>query len=454
MANKRKSDHQHDDGDENGEFDFGRHDDEDDDARPDRNDDIGEDDSDYYYDDDDNDDDDDDDRNYNYPRDGEGRPLLGLVHNDPEFTNMSIDDCVRVDVRTGEMIGRHDHLKKLIFCGFHSEKSIFDACLRSVAKNRSIEELIFSEVNNCYWGDIFDILAPFLENNLNLRRLTIHSWDHFPNAEIYSLTSILHRCRTSSLQSIEIVRSDLSAESALGLIPALTRLPQLKKLRLNHNRIFGRIFGRSLCEALAELIRNSPKLEELALCDCAMGVEDVEILAGALAGNKSVKNFILFGYEGWGRQFATTIGEKGWGTLVRHLCNTSSINKTYHSNHTLERVYDKWYPPEHVEPLPPDVIQHLLALNAVADKKYVAMKKIILFHDEIDVKPLSEWGLKMLPCIMEWFGNAKALVVEEVNLCIDSIRNLPYSESSCFILNLMASHRLSSPPFLPLLTIK
>jgi hypothetical protein len=34
-----------------------------------------------------------------------------------------------------------------------------------------------------------------------------------------------------------------------------------------------------------------------------------------------------------------------------------------------------------------------VALNAVADKKCVTMKKILLFHDEIDVKPLSEWGL-------------------------------------------------------------
>jgi len=79
-------------------------------------------------------------------------------------------------------------------------------------------------------------------------------------------------------------------------------------------------------------------------------------------------------------------------------------------------------------------------LNAVANKKYVAMKKILLFHDEIDMKPLSEWGLNMLPCILEWLGNAKALIVtEEVNLCIDGIHNLPYSESSCFILNLMSS---------------
>ena len=68
------------------------------------------------------------------------------------------------------------------------------------------------------------------------------------------------------------------------------------------------------------------------------------------------------------------------------------------------------------------------------------MKKILLFHDEIDMKPLSEWGLNMLPCILEWLGNAKArIVTEEVNLCIDGIHNLLYSESSCFILNLMSS---------------
>ena len=150
---------------------------------------------------------------------------------------------------------------------------------------------------------------------------------------------------------------------------------------MDHNRIFLRIFGRSLCEAFAELIRNSSNLEELSLCDCAIGVKDVEILVGALAGNKTVKIFVLFGNENWGRRYATNFGEKGWGTLIRHLCNTSIINKTYHSNHTLERIYDKWYPPQHVDPLPLDVIQHLLALNAVANKKCVAMKKILLQQD-------------------------------------------------------------------------
>jgi hypothetical protein len=157
-------------------------------------------------------------------------------------------------------------------------------------------------VNNYFWGDVFDILAPFLENNPNLQRLTVHSWNHKPNVEICLLTSILDHCRTSSLQSIEIVHSDLSAKSALGMIPALTRLPQLKKLKLDYNRFFDRIFGRSLYEALAELIQNSSKLEELALCDCAMGVEDVEMIAGALAENKTVKKCSF-----WQRELGKTL---------------------------------------------------------------------------------------------------------------------------------------------------
>ena len=41
------------------------------------------------------------------------------------------------------------------------------------------------------------------------------------------------------------------------------------------------------------------------------------------------------------------------------------------------------------------------------------MKKILLFHDEIDMKPLSEWGLTLLPSVVEWFRKAKSRIVTE-----------------------------------------
>jgi hypothetical protein len=71
--------------------------------------------------------------------------------------------------------------------------------------------------------------------------------------------------------------------------------------------------------------------------------------------------------------------------------------------------------------LPPDKIQHLLLLNAQGDKKSVALKKILLFHDEIAVTPLSEWGIKMLPFVVGWFTNAKdCIITKEVTLCVEN----------------------------------
>ena len=311
---------------------------------------------------------------------------------------------------------------------------------------------------------IFRILAPFLANNSNLRQLTVSCWENVPDAEILSLALTLERCSAGSLlQTIDICNCDLTAESVLDLIPALAKLPQLKTLRLDCNYIYGRWTVRGgnigrryvrekesnlrpppVCEALATLIRNSSKLEELSLCECAMGVEDVEMLLGALAGNKTLKSCVLFGKEGYGHSASTFLGgERGWGAITDILCDTSSVDATYLSNHTLERVYDKESPPEdvgllpdeiqrhlrwdaqdhtrRVDHLPPDKVQHLLALNQNSDKKCVAMKKILLFHDEIDMKPLSEWGLTLLPSVAEWFRKAKSrIVTEEVTLSVEN----------------------------------
>jgi hypothetical protein len=94
----------------------------------------------------------------------------GLINDDPKLDCMCFcDDRDLVDAIEGELIGRHTHLKRMIFSDFDAPKELFDAYLRGVAKNRSIEELVFSEPYENKWGGIFRILAPFLANNSNLR---------------------------------------------------------------------------------------------------------------------------------------------------------------------------------------------------------------------------------------------------------------------------------------------
>jgi hypothetical protein len=47
------------------------------------------------------------------------------------------------------------------------------------------------------------------------------------------------------------------------------------------------------------------------------------------------------------------------------------------------------------------------------------MKKISLFHDETETKPLPEWGVKLLPSVVERFRYAESCIVtEEVILSV------------------------------------
>jgi hypothetical protein len=93
------------------------------------------------------------------------------------------------------------------------------------------------------------------------------------------------------------------------------------------------------------------------------------------------------------------------------LRNTATINSTYHSNHTLEELY----PVETAE------LDALLDLNKRTNKSHVAIRKILEYHQHIDMEPLFEWNqeeeaernLKALPYIISWFGRAEEAVADE-----------------------------------------
>jgi len=86
------------------------------------------------------------------------------------------------------------------------------------------------------------------------------------------------------------------------------------------------------------------------------------------------------------------------------LCDTSSINATYLSNHTLEytNVWSETGTQQYI-------LRSLLYLNKNADKKEVAMIKILQYHDDFDMTPFFEWEFKVLPLMMNWFERASAI---------------------------------------------
>ena len=95
----------------------------------------------------------------------------------------------------------------------------------------------------------------------------------------------------------------------------------------------------------------------------------------------------------------TSITAVGWQAFSKLLCDTTSINATFLSNHTLY----------HLGGIRDDargVILPLLALNYRDDKKEVATIKILQNHNDFDMLPFFEWEFKVLPLVLSWFERA------------------------------------------------
>ena len=93
-------------------------------------------------------------------------------------------------------------------------------------------------------------------------------------------------------------------------------------------------------------------------------------------------------------------------TLSQLLCNISSINDTFLSNHTLQY-------------LPEVDLRPLLKLNAGTNKHHVAIKKVLKYHRNIDMSTLfdlateGEKNLNALPAVVDWFDKGEEAIADE-----------------------------------------
>ena len=100
------------------------------------------------------------------------------------------------------------------------------------------------------------------------------------------------------------------------------------------------------------------------------------------------------------------ITPEGYLPFSNLLCDTSSVNKTYLSNHTLRYLDsgDEFRLPS--PELPVNVISNLFLNANREDKRQLAMDKILQHHTIFDVRPFFEWEFKVLPLLIHWFTKA------------------------------------------------
>ena len=233
-----------------------------------------------------------------------------------------------------------------------------------------------------------------------------------------------------SLQRLELSRMSIDYDKAVALSSGLASLHSLKELSLANSigddalqRLVAAMAINNAVEVLdlsendsitakglsflASLLQSERWcLRELFLRYMRIGDDGTAALTEPLAGNKSLKRleFHDFGHV------EVEIGSTGWSAFTRLLCNTSSINNTYLSNHTLDMCMCNRNPLFGRTPvIVPTDVEYYLALNRDMDHARASMYKILSEHPEFDMKPLlQQWQLKFLPLMVAWFKTARS----------------------------------------------
>ena len=410
-----------------------------------------------------------------------------LELSDDETTNFFLNNNTTLGW-LGYFIGKHTTLGELVLHG---------ACPRVIdvfgvetfriglGQNRSIRKFELSYFDFPRDNIIFHMVDLFLKNNNNLTEIVVET-SEFGAGGGHLLSSMLGGCNSNTtLKYIKISENGMIVDGQLvNTILALGMHPQLEHLDLSMVE-----FGRSESTALATLLSNTTKqLQTLNLDGNDIDDDGVEALTGAISGSKlmelnlsrnqsittkgwktlstlleipssNLERLILkdneIGNEG-ALVFAHSlvgnsklkeldISDNGITTMPfsKLLCDTTSFNKTYLSNHTLENlVTTPRFMPADVMPadvMPADVmpadVQSYLTLNANSENKgQVAMKKILQDHSHFKMQPFFEWEFKVFPLMIDWLEKANACTYDffgekikrtKLSITYDFVREFP-----------------------------
>ena len=333
--------------------------------------------------------------------------------------------------------------------------------------NRSIEKIVFSD-QFFFEGKMLSVIDGFLKNNNSLTTFKVEDCE-LGEEGVRQISLALSNCN-KSLKSVIIQHT--GGGRWVDIIVGMSVHPQLTQLGFG-----GMIFGRNECTALAGLIQWTTKdLQLLEICGSDIDDEGVETLTHALAHTDLRKLIITCNgtitMKGW-KTVATLLerpdcnikdlelyrnnlrdegasffvdalssnsslktinldhnGIIGGLPFYKLLCDTSSVNKTYLSNHTLTHVSLKgntlYTEREAVE---------YMKLNREnkKNKSRTARIKILDNHSHFDMHPFFQWDIKALPIIINWFSKAavctigygKKIRVNKLSSIYDFVKEFP-----------------------------
>eukprot|EP00984_Skeletonema_dohrnii_P023282 scaffold12357_cov91-Skeletonema_dohrnii-CCMP3373.AAC.1 len=240
------------------------------------------------------------------------------------------------------------------------------------------------------------------------------------NEGLSSLVDALQTC--TGLETLHLYGNDFSSAAAgLGSLSVCYRdmncrindegLRALSQGAVNHCEEIDLFPNESITSTglsyLSSSIRSgSCRVKTLWLQGMQIGDDGMEVLGQGLVGNQSLVRLHLVHLDE-----GITVTSTGWLAFTTALCNTSSVNSTYLSNHTLCNICigedNDTNIEDYILPYNPhqDIFLYL-RLNG-RHPRYAARCKILMSHKHLDMAPLLHWGLKFLPLAVAWFERAK-----------------------------------------------
>jgi len=339
-------------------------------------------------------------------------------------TNFLVDDDGDDDLEwLGYFIGENTKLREL-FLSVDVPGERVRELLKGVNRNRSIEYFVLNE----YPEFRVALLSSFLTNNHNLKHIDLDDanienddvaelakalgnqpqlkylylgQNHIGRSGCVTLISQLVCAKSWSaphLYRLDLDNNEIDDAGVQILATGLAHCTHLKALDLSENRLISLAGFRSL----AALFRSaSCGLEELFLRRISIGDDGAEVLADGLVGNTSLMHLIFSSDE-------AGITALGWSAFSKLLCDTTTIDNTYLSNHTLELIGD--YEDG------PDEVTHNLKLHASESlsRKGTALTKIAKHHPDLNINNVFISDLKLLPLLTEWFQRSREEGCEEL----------------------------------------
>mmetsp|Transcript_3414 Transcript_3414/g.5635 ORF Transcript_3414/g.5635 Transcript_3414/m.5635 type:complete len:553 (-) Transcript_3414:71-1729(-) len=309
-------------------------------------------------------------------------------------SNDRINDCVMI----GSLLESGINLKKLSlpFCniGYAGVAALANG-LTSIGSSLKVLDLSHNDIDS----EALSTLVAALAHCTCLEILDISGNDFsMAAAELRSLSDWL-QIAALTLDDFGLRWCSVSDEGMQALIEGA--MDNYKGINLQYNHNITASGWRCLSTSLQS---ERCHLEKLVLSYMDIEDDGAKVLARGLVGNKVLKCVHLC----FDDEDHISITPAGWSAFSNVLCDTSTVNNTYLSNHTLQVLWDYTFIPywdiEYKSSRRARV--QYLKLNK-AHPQHAAKCKILMHHSHLDMAPLLQWELKCLPLAIGWFERAK-----------------------------------------------